>query len=196
MFSFNFIENNRHEESNITDDNISYEWYQAISQSLPRFPSSSVKDVVQSSLINQEYTEFEVEGIRFRKCIEGTTGIHGRKIDAVSDLIPGIYGGGMKIWECTIDLMQYLIKNKAHLIPPSTDLQVLELGCGHGYPGITAMLLGYRTVTFSDLNVEVIHSVTWPNIVLNCQNIIAQSNCECRCVAGDWLALANRTKQR
>ena len=29
-------------------------------------------------------------------------------IDAPSDLVPGVYEGGMKTWECSIDLAAYL----------------------------------------------------------------------------------------
>ena len=54
------------------------------------------------------------------------------------DIIPGVYEGGLKVWECTIDLLKYivshsdLIKNK----------HILELGCGHGLIGIGALKLG------------------------------------------------------
>jgi hypothetical protein len=73
-----------------------------------------------------------------------------------SDLIPGYYEGGLKLWECSIDLCNYL----SHLIQINhedvhnvlychgyrsptfhqdhvvgTGGRVLELGCGHGLPG-------------------------------------------------------------
>lgn len=29
-------------------------------------------------------------------------------IDAPSDLIPGVYEGGLRLWECSLDLVDYL----------------------------------------------------------------------------------------
>ena len=51
--------------------------------------------------------------------------------DRNTDLVPGVYEGGLKVWECSIDLCRYFVQNniviKGH---------ILELGCGHGLPGI------------------------------------------------------------
>jgi predicted RNA methylase len=44
--------------------------------------------------------------------------------------------------------------------------KVLDLGCGAGIIGIFACLKGARTV-FQDYNVEVIKSITIPNVSLN-----------------------------
>ena len=53
-----------------------------------------------------------------------------------SDLIPGIYEGGLKIWECTIDLLQYLQNHQEISLNGTT---VLDLGCGNGCVGIYAL---------------------------------------------------------
>lgn len=34
-------------------------------------------------------------------------------VDAPSDLVPGVYEGGLKTWECSIDLVSYLSDPKA-----------------------------------------------------------------------------------
>lgn len=79
---------------------------------------------------------------------------------AGTDLIPGVYGGGLKVWECSLDLCRHLASEIADLrrrevvgeshgetggggAATPNDCQaalggngkVLELGCGHGLPG-------------------------------------------------------------
>ncbi|CAN0209859.1 unnamed protein product [Ascophyllum nodosum] len=131
-----------------------------------------------------------------------------------SDLVQGVYEGGLKVWEASLDLVEYLVassigkaksfasdqeingtssktgKVKLHCLrsderaPTSPDpgrprqngtdsshvtrrrKQVLELGCGHGLPGIMALRQGFQ-VCFSDFNSEVIEQVTVPNVRLN-----------------------------
>ncbi|XP_045170144.2 uncharacterized protein LOC123532680 [Mercenaria mercenaria] len=63
-----------------------------------------------------------------------------------SDLIPNVYEGGLKVWECAVDLAKYLQKCdiKFH------NKKVLELGCGAGLPAILAMLNGASCVHFQD----------------------------------------------
>lgn len=48
-------------------------------------------------------------------CIEGTQGIDSNNqaqalafLDAPSDLVPGVYEGGLKTWECSLDLVDCL----------------------------------------------------------------------------------------
>ncbi|KAL3238540.1 hypothetical protein MRX96_048083 [Rhipicephalus microplus] len=54
------------------------------------------------------------------------------------DIIPSVYEGGMKVWECSIDLTEY-IENHLSIDDES---KVLELGCGAGLPGLLACLKG------------------------------------------------------
>ncbi|ORZ32878.1 hypothetical protein BCR44DRAFT_1226637 [Catenaria anguillulae PL171] len=49
-----------------------------------------------------------------------------------TDLIPGVYEGGAKTWECSIDLAQFLLQEAA---VPAGSL-VLELGCGSAVPSL------------------------------------------------------------
>jgi predicted nicotinamide N-methyase len=42
--------------------------------------------------------------------------------------------GGLKLWECAIDLIRYLREEAVSL----QGVRVLELGCGHGLPGVYA----------------------------------------------------------
>ena len=79
---------------------------------------------------------------------------------AHSDLIPGIYEGGMKIWECTHDLIDYLSTDSTVSLSGSC---VLELGCGIGLPGIFALMSGAECVHFQDYNHEVLNCLTIPS---------------------------------
>lgn len=106
-------------------------------------------------------------------------------IDKDSDIIPGVYEGGNKIWECSVDLALWLVRMRAELPAPSTS-SALELGCGHGLPGIVALQLGYHQVVFSDLNSEVLDGATWPNIYLNCREALPRAVC----YSGDWDGLS------
>lgn len=61
-----------------------------------------------------------------------------------TDLISGLYEGGLKLWDCSIDLV--------HLINQQPDIFrgkiVIELGCGQGLPGVMAMIQGAQEVCF------------------------------------------------
>ena len=126
-----------------------------------------------------------------------------------TDLVPGVYEGGLKVWECSIDLCRYFLREdvaiKGH---------VLELGCGHGLPGIFILKQAIAKsrdkavdcfVTFSDYNKFVIRDVTIPNVAINIRdsclvklNSINGRNQICSLLydnvafgAGDWLAMSD-----
>lgn len=52
------------------------------------------------------------------------------------------YSGGLKVWECTFDLVDYLVEQNIDL----RGKNVLDLGCGAGIVGILACLKGAKTV--------------------------------------------------
>lgn len=57
-----------------------------------------------------------------------------RTVQLKSDLISGVYEGGLKVWECTYDLLE-LIEKDMETFGGKT---VLDLGCGAGLLGILA----------------------------------------------------------
>jgi hypothetical protein len=181
-FSFNFMSNEEPSEAGMSSSS----WLQKVqSQCAAGHALEQIPRPKSSKLFVKRFT---LNGIKFRRLAD--VGEH--EIDGESDLIPGIYGGGLKIWECTLDLMKFLIEQQQSL--PSRDAKVLELGCGHGFPGVVAMTLGYQEITFLDLNVEVIQDATWPTIIANKSD---QTNMEAiTCLAGDWLALSTLCKER
>ena len=74
-----------------------------------------------------------------------------------SDLVSGVYEGGLKVWDCAFDLVDFVQANKETMI---TGKRVLELGCGQGLPGIMAMKSGAAKVVFADFNNEVLQKTT------------------------------------
>lgn len=95
-----------------------------------------------------------------------------------SDLIPGTYEGGYKLWECTIDLLDYLSKNILLFHKKS----VLDLGCGTGLLGILTLIAGAQNVDFQDFNKEVLINTTMNNVLLNCKESLNVS----KYYSGDW----------
>ena len=70
--------------------------------------------------------------------------------DDTTDLISGVYEGGLKVWECSIDLCRFLTQIIDGNLIGEADLDAvhkavnrslefggstMELGCGHGLPG-------------------------------------------------------------
>lgn len=88
-----------------------------------------------------------------------------RTAEQRSDLISGVYEGGLKVWECTYDLLE-LIEKDGETFGGKT---VLDLGCGAGLLGILALKRGALQVHFQDYNSTVIEQLTVPNVMLNCQ---------------------------
>lgn len=80
-----------------------------------------------------------------------------------SDLIPGVYEGGLKVWECTYDLLE-LIEKEGQTFSGKA---VLDLGCGAGLLGILALKRGARQVCFQDYNSTVIEQLTVSNVIIN-----------------------------
>uniref|UniRef100_A0A2A4J1M7 protein-histidine N-methyltransferase n=1 Tax=Heliothis virescens TaxID=7102 RepID=A0A2A4J1M7_HELVI len=102
-----------------------------------------------------------------------------------SDLVAGKYEGGLKIWECTYDLIQYLAENLTEIQFENSN--VLDLGCGAGILGIYAFLNNSK-VTFQDYNKEVLEHLTIPNVFLNIEEEEDREKeiKRCKFYSGDW----------
>ena len=81
-----------------------------------------------------------------------------------SDLLSGLYEGGLKIWECAFDMVDYMNETSMDF----TGKRVLDLGCGAGLLGIHALLNGAAEVHFQDYNPEVIDCLTTANTIASC----------------------------
>ncbi|XP_022956194.1 histidine protein methyltransferase 1 homolog [Cucurbita moschata] len=84
-----------------------------------------------------------------------------------SDLVPGKYEGGLKLWEGALDLVKALCGEVENGHLSFAGKRVLELGCGHGLPGIYACLEDAAAVHFQDFNAEVLRCLTIPNVTAN-----------------------------
>ncbi|XP_067928757.1 histidine protein methyltransferase 1 homolog isoform X2 [Watersipora subatra] len=108
----------------------------------------------------------------------------GQQVDSVgdnTDLVPGVYEGGWKTWECSYLLLDYLYEKYPKWRKGDN---VLELGCGSGLPGLYCLLRG-ASVTFQDYNKDVLQELTMPNARLTCSENVDQLT-NCKFFSGDW----------
>ncbi|PPQ74367.1 hypothetical protein CVT26_000685 [Gymnopilus dilepis] len=100
-------------------------------------------------------------------------------LDAPSDLVPRVYEGGLKTWECSLDLVDYLdqLKQSSNLTK-YVGKKALEVGCGTGVPSMyilreTLSLMSETEspsekteIHLQDYNASVLQLVTLPNLLL------------------------------
>lgn len=99
------------------------------------------------------------------------------------DLIPGQYEGGIKIWECSLDLCDFLPGYIGWY--DLSNMKVLEVGCGHGLPGLYFLLKG-SLVLYQDFNSEVLDKIIcgYVNQIFKNYNIDLSNNVGF--INGDW----------
>ncbi|KAF1944617.1 hypothetical protein EJ02DRAFT_452225 [Clathrospora elynae] len=90
-----------------------------------------------------------------------------------SDLRQNIYEGGYKTWECSLDLVRFLLDRG-----PRKDLDdlvrvnhVIEMGCGSALPSLLLFQYALKNglgmyFTLTDYNANVLRLVTVPNLLL------------------------------
>lgn len=118
-----------------------------------------------------------------------------------TDLLPSVYEGGMKVWECSMDLVHFLAKEQLKYS------SVLEIGCGHALPACYLLRVALQQkqepfhLFLTDFNDFVIQQAALPNVILNAASVTEQqqqddpslvANVVCRHVQfghGDWLSM-------
>ncbi|OQO01883.1 hypothetical protein B0A48_12356 [Cryoendolithus antarcticus] len=92
---------------------------------------------------------------------------------STSDIRTGVYEGGFKTWECSLDLASLLLDRG-----PRKDIdelvrcdQIVELGCGTAIPTLVLFQHALQnsiplTFTLQDYNASVLRLVTLPNLLL------------------------------
>lgn len=90
-----------------------------------------------------------------------------------TDLQTNVYEGGYKTWECSLDLVKFLLDRG-----PRKDLDdlvrvnhIVELGCGSAVPSLLLFQYALKNqlsiiFTLADYNADVIRLVTLPNLIL------------------------------
>lgn len=130
------------------------------------------------------------------------------KIEAsANDLVPGVYEGGLKVWESLIDLVRFLHEDRASTIPflkqdtNTEPFRFLELGCGHGLVSCYIMRLAAHLgrlekseFWLTDYNDFVLKDAALSNVVLNMagEDIPVNSGTlgkHVRLAYGDWFGL-------
>lgn len=110
-----------------------------------------------------------------------------------ADVVPGVYEGGYKLWECAVDLVRYQHKTKSSFIEKGTGISALEIGAGHALPAIWCIQAGVARVTIHDFNELVLRECTAVNVALNCTSDASE---KVEYISGDWggISLATREK--
>ena len=71
--------------------------------------------------------------------------------------------GGLKVWECTSDLISYLDQNLVSFV----DQKVIDLGCGAGLLGIYALKNGASSVHFQDyVKIQFTYVKYWTSLLI------------------------------
>ncbi|KAL5476679.1 hypothetical protein ACEPAI_2865 [Sanghuangporus weigelae] len=110
-----------------------------------------------------------------------------RLIDNPSDLVPGVYEGGLKTWECSLDLVGYLsgldLEEKVEgSVGWLRGKRAIEIGCGTAIPSLYLLHVlfshpqntnsksdtnaGWTEIVLQDYNGLVLRLVTFPNVLL------------------------------
>lgn len=105
------------------------------------------------------------------------------ELSNTEDIIHNVYEGGFKVWECSLDVIDFLEEFSEKII--LKDKSVLDLGCGQGLLGIYALQKTAKSVLFQDFNIEVLKYFTFLNIEMNFPNFIDISD-KVKFISGDW----------
>ncbi|XP_059476272.1 histidine protein methyltransferase 1 homolog [Neocloeon triangulifer] len=150
----------------------------------PLLPSSYLhsRGSVQLEIANSEEV-LKLVSENENSCAKAADSVH-------SDLVPAFYEGGLKIWECTDDLLDFI--SRPIFKEKLQNSKVLDLGCGSGAIGIYCLLSGASEVHFQDYNEEVLKFYTRPNVTLNLfgDNVTDKV----KYFAGDWSSFADLMK--
>ena len=151
-FSFGFFEQGKREEALPTKRDADHTEVE-----------SGVLYKSQVSLAESAYFEQELPSSLVVRLVNGATLSQADIVAKRTDLLPGVYEGGLKVWECTYDIIGYL-QGESGMHPS----KVLDLGCGAGIAGLWILKhWSDCSVTFHDLNKSVLAEATAKNILFN-----------------------------
>lgn len=73
---------------------------------------------------------------------------------------------GYRLWDCALDLIDYMWNNSISLNIYESD--VLEIGAGYALPSIAALKLGASTVQVNDVDIDALQDCARANVLGNC----------------------------
>ncbi|KAG4387604.1 hypothetical protein GLYMA_11G254400v4 [Glycine max] len=123
-------------------------------QQVPHIPPPPCVEVLASevpSSIKHNVDSVNLDGVTLLKGRVNTQQVFGL---SNSNLVPWKYEGGLKLWEGSLDLIKALRSDIRNGLISFSGKRVLEVGSGHGLPGIFALLEGAAAVHFQDFNAE------------------------------------------
>ncbi|KAJ2838963.1 hypothetical protein J3B01_001036 [Coemansia erecta] len=85
-----------------------------------------------------------------------------------TDVIKNEYEGGLKTWECSMDLLAYLADNQNKIFTGYEHPRVLDIGCGTALPSLYLLAnVPNAKLCLQDYNKDVIELITIPNVLAN-----------------------------
>jgi hypothetical protein len=210
MFKFNFnieaddeedevklSKNNQDEEttSNVPYGVIDFNELDSLSSNSERLDSKFFKKIMLDEVNFVEY--IYIENSNLINLIKNNDDLI--EITKTHDLVNGKYEGGFKVWECSVDLSQYLYSNyKTDL----SELNIFEIGCGHALPSLSLLkkLISIKhlkvvNLYLQDYNRDCIELITYLNVkkfLVDNSELLKASLVELniKFVYGDWKALS------
>ena len=173
MFKFNFNQDEEQSENN--------EDVQGNPDLCKRHDlQETVKDIVVIDMKVDSSDDVDDVVIKYVKSSDAINQIDEKPkyLEQNTDLVKNVYEGGLKIWECSHDLVQFLSQTKV----PIQDQRVLELGCGAALPGLYCLHQKASLLHLQDFNSEVIDYITAPNVQMN-----KNQQTKVQLFSGDWI---------
>lgn len=188
-FSFDFFSpHEKKDDPTFTlrrSDGPPHQWVTGLEQILP--------ERVKQEMI---YSEIPIPQQSPLRCIDATAQTTtNTTVWQKTDLQPNVYEGGMKVWECSMDLVHFLAKQQLKYS------SVLEIGCGNALPAcyLFRVALQQKQTPFhlflTDFNDFVIQQAAIPNVILNAAAVMEEEPSTQAIVNhvqfghGDWLNL-------
>ncbi|KAJ2745003.1 hypothetical protein GGI20_002496 [Coemansia sp. BCRC 34301] len=117
-------------------------------------------DDVQFQLAQQDDMTDDTNDSAIKQAMAGS--------NSAADVIKGVYEGGLKTWECSMDLLSYLVEHGDELREALSGARVLEIGCGTGLPSLHILKnIANASICLQDYNKDVLELVTIPNVLAN-----------------------------
>ncbi|ORX78105.1 hypothetical protein K493DRAFT_285064, partial [Basidiobolus meristosporus CBS 931.73] len=171
MFRFDFVDDDDSVDQVNPEVSISYESSREVSPEviLP-LPTNIVVEPILFAQDLQPIYKRHLSDVKFQLAQEDQIENGEQKnivgLEDNSDLVAGVYEGGFKTWECSVDLVRFMSTQ----LPKNffDDKKVFEIGCGSSLPSLYC-LVQHQTcaVHMQDYNEQVLRLITIPNVMVN-----------------------------